>query len=292
MNDANELGQFIPLHYHYAMLYDNARIESFRTAINLVVKPGAKVLELGSGTGVLSFFAAEKADKVYSVELNPELVEKSRRFLSLNRNGEKVEVIHADAFEYVPPEPVDAVICEMLHVGLLREKQLAVIDAFKSRYRQRFESAPLPVFIPAATIQAVQPVQHDFVFEEFYAPIILFQYPYNIDPRTKELGDPVIYHQVLYDKQFGLSCQWSGTLAIITEGNFNALRIATKNILAVVPGGSQAEQSSISWHNQYLVQPLEQELPVHPGQKIAVSWNYNAGDLLSAFQPLVTTCPL
>jgi len=27
-------------------------------------------------------------------------------FLAINPNGEKVEVIHADAFEYLPPEPM------------------------------------------------------------------------------------------------------------------------------------------------------------------------------------------
>ena len=283
MNDTKELGQFIPLHYHYAMLYDKARMEGFRSAINHVVKPGATVLELGSGTGILSFFAAEKAGKVYSVEYNPELLEHSQRFLSQNRNGEKVELIHADASEYVPPEPVDVVICEMLHVGLLREKQLAVIHAFKSHYLQRFEG-PLPVFVPDATIQAVQPIQHDFVFEDYHAPVIIFQYPYAIDERTTELGCPVIYHQVLYDQQFGLSCQWSGTLAIAKDGTLNALRFATKNILAIKP----EEQSSINWHNQYLVLPLEKELPVQAGQKVAVSWDYNAGDPLSALQPVVT----
>lgn len=53
-----ELGQFIPLHYHYNMLNDNVRMNGFKEVINLVVKPGAKVLEFGGGTGVQSFFAA------------------------------------------------------------------------------------------------------------------------------------------------------------------------------------------------------------------------------------------
>jgi predicted RNA methylase len=282
-DETRELGQFIPLHYHFQMLYDNARMEGFRTAINHVVKPESTVLELGSGTGVLSFFAAEKARKVYAVELNLDLVDVSRRLLGFNRNGERVEVIHADAFEYIPPEPVDVVICEMLHVGLLREKQLAVIDAFKSRYQRKFEGS-LPIFIPEATIQAIQPVQHDFNFEGFHAPIILFQHPYSIDPRTTELGEPVIYHQLLYDQNFGFSCQWSGTVPITTEGTLNAFRIATKNILAIIP----EKQSSISWHNQYLILPLEEELSVRSGQQIAVSWDYSAGDPLSALRPIVT----
>jgi predicted RNA methylase len=258
-------------------------MEGFRAAIDHVVKPGATVLELGSGTGVLSFFAAEKARKVYAVELNLDLVDASRRFLRQNRHGDRVEVIHADAFEYIPPEPVDVVICEMLHVGLLREKQLEIIDAFKNRYQQRFEGQPLPEFIPTAVIQAVQPIQFDFRFEEFYAPIIMFHDPYSAQSRATELGQPAVYHQLLYDQPYELSCKWDGVVDITAEGTFNALRIITKNLLAIVP----ETQSSIDWHMHYLVQPLEQEVAVLPGQRMTVSLDYPAGGPLSALRPVV-----
>ena len=121
------LGQFIPLQYHHSMLRDANRMLSFKSAIDQVVFPGAKVLELGGGTGVLSFFAAAKAEKVWCVEFNSELVRESRRLLAKNENGHKVEVIHADAFEYLPPEPVDVMICEMIHVAMLREKQVQMM---------------------------------------------------------------------------------------------------------------------------------------------------------------------
>src|SRR5258708_801435 len=114
---SNYLGQFIPIQYHHSMLMDLNRMKNFKAAIDFVVYPGAKVLELGGGTGVLSWFAANKADKVWCVEYNQELVTESRRFLNLNPNGHKVEVVHADAFDYLPPEPVDVLICEMVHVA-------------------------------------------------------------------------------------------------------------------------------------------------------------------------------
>jgi predicted RNA methylase len=282
-NDTRELGQFIPLHYHYEMLYDRVRMAGFCAAINQVVKPGAAVLELGSGTGVLSFFAAQKARKVYSVELNLELVEEAHRLLKLNDHNSRVEIIHADAFEYLPPEPVDVVICEMLHVGLLREKQLEMIDAFKKRYRHKFSEHPLPTFVPAAVVQAIQPVQHDFLFNGFHAPIIMFQSPYNVDPRTTTLGDPVLYHQLLYHQQYGLSCEWRGSAHILTEGSFNAVRIITKNILAIDP----ETQANTDWYNQYLIKPLEQAIPVRAGQSITISLDYPSGAPLSALRPII-----
>lgn len=283
MNSEHELGQFIPLHYHYHMLRDRARMAGFRRAIESCVRPGAKVLEFGGGTGVLSFFAAQQASHVWYVERNPELVSEARRLLPANPNTERIEVIQGDAFEYLPPEPVDVVVCEMLHVGLLREKQLAVIKAFKERYAQRFPG-PLPVFIPEAVLQAVQPVQQNFDFEGYYAPTILFQDPLISHPDTRELGAPVIYQQLTYESPFDLSCQWNGPLPITMSGKLNGLRIVTKNILAILLDS----QSTIDWHNQYLVVPLEKELVVSPGDNVHVAFDYTAGDPLSSFQPLVS----
>ena len=54
------LGQFIPLHYHYDMLRDGYRMETFRLAIESMVTPGIQVVDLGGGTGVLSFLPQNK----------------------------------------------------------------------------------------------------------------------------------------------------------------------------------------------------------------------------------------
>lgn len=283
MNSEDELGQFIPLQYHYHMLRDRARMTGFRRAIEACVRPGAKVLEFGGGTGVLSFFAAQQASQVWCVERNPELVSEARRLLPQNTNTGRIEVIQGDACEYLPPEPVDVVICEMLHVGLLREKQLAVIKAFKERYLRRFPG-PLPIFIPEAVLQAVQPVQQSFDFEGYYAPTILFQDPLISHPGTQELGAPVIYQQLTYESAFDLSCEWSDPLPITTAGTINGLRIITKNILAILLDS----RSTIDWHNQYLIVPLEKEFLVRAGDHVHVAFTYTAGDPLSSFQALVS----
>ena len=278
--EKNELGQFIPLHYHYNMLQDVERMERFLGAINEMVKPGDTVLELGGGTGVLSFFAAKRAAKVFTVEYNSELVNEAKRILKLNPGGEKIEVIHADATEYVPEKPVDIVICEMLHVGLLREKQTEVIHLFKKNYEKKFGSQR-PFYIPCATLNAIQPVQQDFNFTGYTAPVFLFQDPYSIQERTLELGNPVLYHQLMYDEPYGSSCSYDGKIQIIKDGRLNAFRVITKSILAFSPEGST------DWHSQYLILPLENPLDVTAGQEISVSFAYEFGAPLNAFKPEV-----
>jgi protein arginine N-methyltransferase 1 len=273
------LGQFIPVHYHHNMLMDANRMHNFKAAIDYVVQPGMKVLELGGGTGVLSFFAAQKADKVYCVEFNPDMVQEARKFLAINKHGERVEVIHADAFEYLPPEPVDVVICEMIHVAMLREKQVEVIEHFKQRYLERF-GGPLPAFLPEAVLMAVQPVQQEYDFDGFHAPIVQFHQPGQLQNGTVELSQPQVYALIDFTQPNELAYRWQGQFAVEREGVLNALRFVTKNILAVVP----ERNSTIDWLNHYMTLPLAEPLRVRPGQVIEVSFAYRAGGQIQSLQ--------
>ncbi|MGB0864928.1 MAG: methyltransferase domain-containing protein [Granulosicoccaceae bacterium] len=276
-SDARELGQFIPSHYHANMLNDEARMRGFREAITYLVPKGGKVVELGGGTGVLSHFAAQRADKVWCVEFNPDLVATSRALLEKNPCGERVEVVHADASTWLPPEPVDVVICEMLHTGLLREQQAAILHNFKQRYLERF-GGPLPSFIPEACLQAIQAIEQDFVHEGFYAPCLQFQSPVAQQTRSIELGQPTVYQAFRWDEAIPNSCSFDNTIDIDRDGRVNALRVITKNLLAII----ELQQRSIDWHNQYLILPLQVPTDVRVGDKLVVSFEYSPGAPLSA----------
>lgn len=277
--DEHHLGQFIPLHYHLSMLMSENRMLAFKDAIDHAVFEGARVLELGGGTGVLSCFAAAKAGKVWCVEFNPELVMESRRLLALNKNGHKVEVVHADAFEYLPPEPVDVVICEMIHPAMLREKQVEVVEAFKQRYRNHF-GEKLPVIIPEAVIMAVQPLQQVYDFFGFYAPIIQFQRGGGPHPGTTELAAPAVYSVLDFTGPVGREIQWEETITLESGGTVNALRFITKNILAVVPERSCA----IEWVVDHLVLPLRAPVQARAGDVLKVTFCYSAGGSLRSLE--------
>ncbi len=273
------LGQFIPVHYHHNMLMDQNRMHGFKSAIDYAVFPGAKVLELGGGTGVLSWFAAAKADKVWCVEFNPDMVKEARKMLAMNPNGHKVEVVHADAFEYLPPEPVDVVICEMIHVGMLREKQVEVIESFKQRYLARF-GGPLPRFLPEAVIMAAQPLQQEYDFEGFYAPIVQFQETTVIYPGTVELAAPSVYSIIDFSAPTGLTIAWEGKFVVERDGMVNAMRFVTKNILAVV----SERNTTIDWLNHYMTLPVASPVQVHAGDVLQVSFQYRAGGSIPSLQ--------
>lgn len=277
--DSSYLGQFIPLHYHHNMLMDTRRMRGFKSAIDYMVPDGGKVLDLGGGTGVLSWFAALKADKVWCVEMNPDLVREARRFLSCNREGHKVEVVQADAFEYLPPEPVDVVICEMIHVAMLREKQIPVIENFKRRYRERF-GPNLPAFVPEAAIMAVQPLQQDYDFEGYQAPIVQFQEAHAVSRGTVELAAPAVYATLDYSDQVDEDIAWEGSFFVEQDGTVNALRFVTKNILAVL----LQQGATIDWLNHYLALPLNTPVEARRGDVLRVGFKYRAGGSIPSLQ--------
>ena len=275
------LGQFIPLHYHFNMLRDQSRMIPFKEAIELAVPQDGTVLELGGGTGVLSWFAAQKARQVWCVERNPALVRASRSFLANNPNGERVDVVQADAMAYLPPEPVDVVICEMLHVGLVREKQLDVIRSFKERYQQKFGDR-LPRFIPDTSMLAVMPIQQNFCFSGYAAAVPMFEPP---GPNLKEssLAEPHFYSTIDYGTDFPVAFHVDVQLRVYSGGMFNAIGLLTNNFLAFVLNEGRAVQ----WLMNELVLPIPEPMEVAIGDLVSIQFAYRAGCSLEELQETV-----
>ncbi|MEX0824587.1 MAG: methyltransferase domain-containing protein [Pirellulaceae bacterium] len=277
--DEQTLGQYIPLIYHYNMLQDEERVGAFRAAIASIVQPGMRVLELGSGTGILSSFAARQGATVDAVERNPELVDCSRRFLSANGLQGRVRVVAADAAQWVPDHPVDVVICEMLHVGLLREKQAQVISTFKHNYARRF-GPKLPVFIPEVSILMCQPVQYDFDFAGFVAPVPSFHAPTQFQPRTHEIASLATYETVDYGQAIPAALNASESFIATAGGVVNAIRLVTQNVLAV----DVESQSAVTWPNQCLILPINAPLECSEGEVVDVTMEYEAGATIESIR--------
>ncbi len=266
-----QLGQFIPIHYHGQMLANTERMQAFKSAIESVVRPGHQVLELGGGTGVLSCFAARCGAQVTCVDANPEMIHWAGQLLRQNPGGERVNLVLADAMDYMPEHPVDVVICEMLHSALVREQQLRVLDRFRHLHQQRFGF--LPRFIPDTTLLAVQPVQQNYDFMGYHAAIPLFQHASTEHKDTMGLGDPFIYSVIEYQEPQSLLQKADIVFLAHATGTLNALRFITKNLVAIIP----EEGRSIDWHCQYLVLPFAEPLQLEKGDRIRLRFHYMAG---------------
>jgi len=102
------------LHLHRVMLRDAFRTNAFKAALKKAVKPGDVVLDVGAGTGILSFLAMDAgAGKVYAVEPTP-VAEVARRIAAENGWGEKVKVINSRVEDAELDEKVDLIVFEWL----------------------------------------------------------------------------------------------------------------------------------------------------------------------------------
>jgi hypothetical protein len=122
-------------------------------------------------------------------------------------------------------------------------------------------------------------VQQDFEYFGYRTATPIFQDARVTQPRTVELGGPVLFQQFTYDGALPERCAMRKALPITTDGVFNALRMITKNVLAIDPATGQ----TADWIMGYLVVPVPTPIVVHAGDAPSVAFGYRPGDELHAF---------
>lgn len=104
---------------HVRLLSDRVRNDVLLTMLKKRA-PGARVLEVGCGTGLLSCVAAKLgAAHVYAVEPTP-LVERARELVAANGLQDRVTVLQG-MIEDLEPQPVDVVFSELLNADPFTE---------------------------------------------------------------------------------------------------------------------------------------------------------------------------
>jgi len=279
VDDDAHLGQYIPLHYHGQMLANEQRMAPFHEAIDKLVPIGAHVVELGGGTGVMSFFASKRARRVTMVERLPHVAAAARRLLAANGVADKVSVVEADARHFMPDEPADVVICEMLHVALVREKQIEVLKAFKAQHEAKFDRR-VPRIIPEASILAVQPIFQPYDFHGYYAPVPFFFEAGIPGVNTIEMGQPKVYSTIDYVHELPESFSVEERMVAERPGWINALRFITKNPVGIFP----SEQRSADWYMPYMSLALPTPISVEAGDAIRIRFQYDAGASVESLQ--------
>jgi predicted RNA methylase len=269
VDDDAHLGQYIPLHYHGQMLANEQRMGPFHEAIDKLVPVGSYVVELGGGTGVMSFLASRRARKVTMVERVPHVAATARLLLARNGVADKVSVVEADARAYVPDEPVDVVICEMLHTALLREKQI------EARFGRR-----VPRIIPEASLLGVQLIYQPYEFHGYYAPVPFFFEPGTGAGSTIEMSPPALYSLIEYVDDLPETFPVDALLTVDKPGTVNALRFSTRNAVGVFV----AEKRTADWYMPNMSLALPHPIPVNAGDRLRVRFQYDAGGSIESLQ--------
>lgn len=122
---------------HIDMLNDENRLQKFYMALQKVVKSDSVVLDIGGGSGILSFLAAGMgAKKVYCVERTKTI----RVAMAIAKENDyknivfiSKDIFHSDTRQIIT-EKADIIVCELIGTTLLNENILKVISYAKKHF--------------------------------------------------------------------------------------------------------------------------------------------------------------
>jgi protein arginine N-methyltransferase 1 len=114
------------------MLADKQRMDFYHTAISRHIRPGDRVIDLGTGTGILAAFSARAgAGKVYAID-HSKILKRARK-LAAHNGVQNVEFIAAHSKDFALNEKVDVILHEQMGDWLFNEAMVANVTDLRDR---------------------------------------------------------------------------------------------------------------------------------------------------------------
>lgn len=271
--------------YHRSMLVDEVRTNAYRAAITSVVKPGDVVVDIGTGSGILSLFACEAgAAKVFSIEGGPMAgtAQLASRHLG---HGDRMHVLRGHSPEVELPERANVLVTETMGSLGFDEGILGfVLDA---RERLLTENATI---VPQRLALLIAPVEIHAEYDKYISWWSKPHYGFDFSPLRVFASNSLLFIDLRPGVEVARAREITGVdLASFTSRvvrgvtTFKAERDADVHGFAVwfdatlandIHVDSRRTQAS-SWKQGFL--PLEVPIRVERGQTIEVDLETDDG---------------
>ncbi len=280
--------------FHDLMLNDRLRMKKYRQAILEAVKPGDLVLDLGTGTGILSQWALEAgAARVFGIDLSAPILERAVERIRDAGFAERFEPINKLSYEVELPQRVDVLLSEIMGNMADNEDFQPILEDAIRRFL-----APGGTVLPRSTTSYLVPVAARLAHRNLCTGTVASLTPhYDISAlyRAKRVSSPFnLYYDCILPRSSYLSrparlraydgawdqpatyqCQVSFTLErqeLLT--GFKAYFVAelTPTTTLDISGDDiERGETSDSWKHAYL--PIERPIEVREGDRLEVTFS-------------------
>ena len=201
---------------HEKMLADKVRVDSYYRAITKHVKEGDTMIDLGTGTGILSFFASRKKPKVIYALDHSEIIETAKKIAKHN-NTNSIKFIRTHSKDFTVPEKVDVIVHEQIGEYVFNESMVESITDLRDRLLKKNGK-----IIPNKFEVFIEPVT---MREDYRVPFIWEQTVHNVrfDCLKCEKGEKLknseyYYHQCVQPYEVdSFLCKPEGVMAMDLE---------------------------------------------------------------------------
>ncbi len=251
-------------------LLDERRTRAFRNAVERCVEPGDRVLDVGTGSGILALLAARAgAGRVLAIEIAPDLAAVARANAEANGLGDVVEVVEADATAIELDEQFDVVTMELLDTGLVAEHQVHAMN----RLHERGNLAPGARVLPRRYAASLQLVTYDFDFHGLQMPFVLQARNFGVVERVAErLTAPAGYLDIdLAGGAVSVAVEAELVVPAQRTGTANALLLRGRSYL-----DGAHELGATTDLNMPVIVPIE-PVALTTGDRVAIEIAYGSG---------------
>ncbi len=268
------------------MLRDKVRTESFRRAIFETVQKGDVVLDLGCGTGILSYFSLQAgAEKVYAIETG-NIIEIAKELAVKNGFQDRIVFIKDLSTRVDLPEKADVLVSEIIGNVGLEEGILEFIKDARERFlKPQGKMIPRSLEILAAPVELAKEYEKLSIWKEGlygidYSPVQRFAQNnlYSVSLHIENLLAPPALVAQMDLSETKASYLGSGvSFAVTRPGMLHGLggwfRAELAKDLWIT---NQPPNRTPSWAHMFF--PFETCIPVKEGDCINVSISTFNGD--------------
>lgn len=266
------------LQHYLDMMSDPHRMAPLDAAIRSVVRPGDVVLDLGAGTGVLSFIALDAgAAHVYAVERSP-VIEVARRVARANGLADRITFIQADARSVVAPHRVDGLVGDIRGTLPLLGDNVDLFRLVRERWlKPGGYTIPIADEILVAPVSAAKP--HDLVdgwnhqrreaHYEAAAELAANGFLRASFEAAEVLADSQIVGSVCYDRETSRTLALQTSFVVTLPATMTGLGLWFRGILTRDISFDTSPSSPVTIYAQGFL-PLSRRRPVVAGETINV----------------------